>query len=212
MDAVVLTAAVQVSNAAIGRTFEVCTVAALARLGIGLERLERVGGAYDEGVDFQGLWRLPVNPVRDLAALQRVQQVWVLGQCKRLRRAVGSAHVRSLDGVLHHHPQRSAGVPSLGLLVASAQAGFSPAAVTFFHHPNTCAMGLATLDDVSPTPVLLSLRLNEKAAALLPFLKIGTVYDPDAQNRRRVSLRWHSEGEGRSTALDLLATGTAARA
>ncbi|KAJ2742352.1 hypothetical protein GGI20_004557 [Coemansia sp. BCRC 34301] len=95
-----------ISTVESGTAYENHTVSVFNRLGA---RLERTGGAGDNGVDFRGPWALPDQ-----------QQFYLVGQCKYYeRKKIGPSVIREWEGVMSRQE-----LDTLGIVAASS--GFTP--------------------------------------------------------------------------------------
>ncbi|KAJ1958188.1 hypothetical protein GGI12_004797 [Dipsacomyces acuminosporus] len=95
----------RISTVEAGTAYENLVVSAFNRMGA---RLERVGGASDQGIDFRGPWELPGQ-----------SPFYVVGQCKFYeRKKIGPSVIREWEGVMSRQE-----IDTLGIL--SASSGFT---------------------------------------------------------------------------------------
>ncbi|KAJ2896532.1 hypothetical protein GGI21_005036, partial [Coemansia aciculifera] len=98
-----------ISTVESGTTYENYAISIFNRLGA---RLERTGGAGDNGIDFRGLWTLPGQ-----------QQFYLVGQCKYYeRKKIGPSVIREWEGVMSRQE-----LDTLGIVAASS--GFTPSCI-----------------------------------------------------------------------------------
>ncbi|KAJ2763124.1 hypothetical protein IWQ56_004899 [Coemansia nantahalensis] len=99
-----------------GTAYEHAVASTFNRLGA---RLQRVGGAHDNGVDLRGSWALPGRP-----------RFHMVGQCKHYgRKKIGPAVVREWEGVMSRQDTDTLGViaASSGFTSSSVDAALSSA-------------------------------------------------------------------------------------
>ncbi|KAL6054274.1 hypothetical protein QOT17_017471 [Balamuthia mandrillaris] len=146
-------------------------------------RIERCGGAYDAGIDFQGQWLLPKG-----------RTVSIIGQCKKTSKKLGAKHLREFEGTLS---RCEAG--TLGMLVSYS--GFSNAAKTYFLERNKnihLPMIIASINNRNETESFLSdFVLNASAQAILPSLVLAKRYLPtnteSGEKKKGVVLLYNGE-------------------
>lgn len=167
------------SNYFTGTKFEYETLNALARYNF---MLERVGKAYDEGVDFKGTWSLPDKMLS------------VIGQCKKYGKPLGTNVLKEFDGTLARLLPEAANKVSnatttttIGLLVSGS--GFSLAASRFFMAGKFPVI-VCTLDQEDITYFC----PNALAQKLLPNLIVGSKYISKSNSpthKKVASLSYH---------------------
>ncbi|KAJ2083859.1 hypothetical protein H4R24_000511 [Coemansia sp. RSA 988] len=98
-----------ISTVEVGTAYESLVVSTFNELGA---QLQRVGGASDKGIDFNGSWKLPDH-----------KRFYIVGQCKHYeRKKIGPSVIREWEGVMSRQE-----IDTLGLVAATS--GFTTSGI-----------------------------------------------------------------------------------
>ena len=134
----------------------------------GIEKVERVGGGGDEGIDLRAEW----------------DGVQVVVQCKALAGKVSTAAVRDLEGVMGRMIQtQSLGGDDNGVLgVLVSKSGFSSATLAYLASPAAVfpVLALNLKDEETLTQAVASAPVTQ---SLFPNLIFASTIDPTTSSR-----------------------------